>query len=322
MKQSTFKAILIKTGFAASILLLGSGVAFAQSVNLTGRPLKPRCRTDRRFRCRGYTCTALPLIPVPSGISAPLAQPPTERGDELVAGGDYGSVQPVWYQPDDHLTNNLQFSTTDIPPFNNVPTSLVIVGQVGGGLVERRPGLPVRRTRRRGSPGSSQARRSVHRLHSFPALLPRRRRRHNCPPGQPSRVQSFATEVGAGETTALCWGPGCTVRRLLSTRTYLIHSGTHPSIQSDGCTECWLVTTAPVTEQCRHEASLIRPARQFTTAEVSAAAGESMPVQNAAVATASRPPASARESVERANRRVCDPNAGRRNREYLLSARG
>ncbi len=44
------------------------------------------------------------------------------------------------------------------------------------------------------------------------------------PPLQPDRVQSFATEVAAGATSALTWAN-------LRPGTYLINSGTHPSIQ-------------------------------------------------------------------------------------------
>src|SRR5205085_8651001 len=59
------------------------------------------------------------------------------------------------------------------------------------------------------------------------------------PPAQGPRVQSFATEVASGATTSLTWTaprPG----------TYLIESGTHPSIQAPmGLYGMLVVTSAP-----------------------------------------------------------------------------
>src|SRR5205807_1513832 len=61
------------------------------------------------------------------------------------------------------------------------------------------------------------------------------------PPAQGNRVQSFSTEVAAGGTATLTWTaprPG----------TYLIESGTHPSIQGPmGLYGMLVVTTAPAT---------------------------------------------------------------------------
>src|SRR5207249_3524620 len=61
------------------------------------------------------------------------------------------------------------------------------------------------------------------------------------PPAQGPRVQSFSTEVAAGATaTALTW-------TALRPGTYLIESGTHPSIQGPmGLYGMLVVTTAPV----------------------------------------------------------------------------
>src|SRR6202043_1469408 len=59
------------------------------------------------------------------------------------------------------------------------------------------------------------------------------------PPTQGPRVQSFSTEVAAGVTTALTWAA-------LRPGTYLIESGTHPSIQGPmGLYGVLVVTTAP-----------------------------------------------------------------------------
>jgi hypothetical protein len=117
-----------------------------------------------------------------------------------------------------NLTNNLTFGS------NSVPTSLVIVGQLGGGLGTSATSTP--------SPDHSgaQAATTWPIANSGPA---------GNPPPQGNRVQSFATEVAAGTTTLLTWKtprPG----------TYLIESGTHPSIQGTmGLYGILVVTSAP-----------------------------------------------------------------------------
>jgi hypothetical protein len=134
------------------------------------------------------------------------------------------------------LTNNLP-----TPPGaqSGIPTSLMIVGQVGGGL-----GDPTQATNTP-SPdhtnlASSTATWPI--AGSAPGFMP---------PPQPNRVQSFSTEVAAGMTSspALTWKaprPG----------TYLIESGTHPSIQGPmGLYGILVVTTAPVADANGKETS-------------------------------------------------------------------
>src|SRR5205823_6588840 len=67
------------------------------------------------------------------------------------------------------------------------------------------------------------------------------------PPVQGNRVQSFSTEVAVGTPASLCWGLTCTVPSpALKPGTYLIESGTHPSIQGPmGLYGILVVTTAP-----------------------------------------------------------------------------
>src|SRR6185312_14470352 len=60
-----------------------------------------------------------------------------------------------------------------------------------------------------------------------------------CPPTQGKRVQSFGTELAHGATGPLVW-------KDLKPGTYLIESGTHPSIQGPmGLYGVLVVTTAP-----------------------------------------------------------------------------
>jgi FtsP/CotA-like multicopper oxidase with cupredoxin domain len=126
-----------------------------------------------------------------------------------------------------NLTNNLSFPITGSTTgaVNNIPTSLVIVGQLGGGLgsVAQRTTTP--------SPGHENMG-TTWPIANGGAVL--------APPPQSARVQSFATEVPVGTTaTALTWTaprPG----------TYLFESGTHPSIQGPmGLYGIVVVTTPP-----------------------------------------------------------------------------
>ena len=85
----------------------------------------------------------------------------------------------------------------------------MIVGQIGGGLgTQRHDYAPARIT-----PGRASHGRPPIRTHIYSAR----------PAG--NRVQSFGTEVAAGATTPLTWSS-------LRPGTYLLESGTHPSIQA------------------------------------------------------------------------------------------
>src|SRR5438309_339874 len=97
------------------------------------------------------------------------------------------------------------------------------------------------------------------------------------PPTQGTRVQSFSTEVAAGATTSLTWTaprPG----------TYLLESGTHPSIQGPmGLYGMVVVTTAPgATAGTAYPAVGSIPAVTYN-AEANLLFSEIDSVQNAAV---------------------------------------
>jgi hypothetical protein len=104
-----------------------------------------------------------------------------------------------------NLTNNLSFANG-----NSVPTSLTIVGQLGGGL-----GTPQGTTP---APDHSQAQ-----TITWPVADPTS---GATAPAQVDRRRSFGTEVLAGATGALSWSS-----TNLRPGTYLLESGTHPSIQ-------------------------------------------------------------------------------------------
>lgn len=117
---------------------------------------------------------------------------------------------------------SLQIQLTNSLP---VPTSLVILGQLGGGL-----GSPVKAN---GPPHPGQ------KFTTFPgngeASPP------FVPPAQGARVQSFGAEVAPGATGTLTWAS-------LKPGTYIYETGTQPSLQAPmGLYGVLVVTAAPAT---------------------------------------------------------------------------
>src|SRR6266702_4551789 len=209
MRSNTFNSMLIKSALAASALLLGSGAAFAQQqVNLTAGPATATLPDGQAVPMWGYSCgAAVTTNSAPTATCAPFN--PAAAANPLVWSPVVITV-PTGQVLQINLTNLLTFSTSGAA--NNVPTSLVIDGQLGGGLGTDRttapsPAHPAQGTTWPGTLGTTNPGDTVF-----------------TPPGQPDRVRSLATEVAVGNVTSLTWSnhrPG----------TYLIHSGTQPSIQ-------------------------------------------------------------------------------------------
>jgi FtsP/CotA-like multicopper oxidase with cupredoxin domain len=132
-------------------------------------------------------------------------------------GGDAWQPPLIIVPTGNSLTINL---TNQLP--GAVPTSLVIVGQLGGGLGDT--------AERKTDPSPNHPPQSL----TWPvAGAPGDPT--NTPPTQADRVRSFSTEVGTGGTKALTWSSAN-----LRPGTYLIESGTHPSIQVRwDCMESW-----------------------------------------------------------------------------------
>ncbi|MGE5082596.1 MAG: Ig-like domain-containing protein, partial [Acidobacteriota bacterium] len=122
-----------------------------------------------------------------------------------------------------NLTNNLSFTLPDSSK-NSIPTSLTIVGQLGGGLGKNAT--------------STESPEHPVQTPTWPAASSEPGGPTNTPPTQGPRVQSFATEVAAGSTTSLTW----TAPR---EGTYLLESGTHPSIQGPMGLYGMVVVTSP-----------------------------------------------------------------------------
>jgi len=143
-----------------------------------------------------------------------------------------------------NLTNNLYSSLltgTGTTPVNPLPTSIMIVGQIGGGL----GGAPTSTQ----SPDHSLAQGCVTWfIASIPPGTPctsANATSSAVPPVQGPRIQSFGTEIAAalsgGTTTptTLTWSA-------LRPGTYLLESATHPSIQVPMGLIGMLVVTCPV----------------------------------------------------------------------------
>jgi len=245
MRSNIFKAILGKSGIAASVLLLASGAALAQQqINLTAGAATATLPDGTAVPMWGYSCgTAV------SGSTATCAA--------LKPGAGWSPV--VITVP---TGQTLQINLTNSLPI--VPTSLTIVGQLGGGL---------------GNTATSSAS-PAHATQTltWPASSTDPGDGANNPVPQGTRVRSFSTEVATGVTTSLTW----TAPRA---GTYLLESGSHPSIQGPmGLYGMVVVTTAPAgaTAGTAYPAAGTTPAVTYN-ADIPLLFSEIDPVQNTAV---------------------------------------
>ncbi len=216
--RSNYLKTLKTAVLAISVLLLGVSVSFAQqTVILTAAPASVTLPDGSVVPMWGYFCGAV------SGST------PNATCNALNPASGAGTWSPVvitiptGQDLNIALTNSLG---------HGVPTSLVIVGQLGGGL---------------GTPGAftPSPDHSMSQQVTWPIAAPGAAA--GTPPAQPPRVQSFGTEVADTVSKTLCWGV-CSGTPALKPGTYLIESGTHPSIQGPmGLYGILVVTTAPTT---------------------------------------------------------------------------
>jgi Bacterial cadherin-like domain len=263
MSLNRAKAGLIESVLAAS-LLVAAGSALAQSsVTLTAAPTAATLPDGQSvpmwgLMCGTFTGTTFTYVP---GTNATCTT--------LTGGAPTGAWQPPLItvasgQPlEIKLVNNLRIAVVPASgAFNDVPTSLVLVGQVGGGLgdVSQRttiasPPHPAQGTTWPGTPGGTDT-------GAGDAVFN--------PPAQTNRVRSFGTEVTVAN------GSGGKILRWNNLRpgTYLIESGTEPSIQGPMGLYGVLVVTDPS-----------YPGQTFDK-DVPLLLSEIDPVQNFAVQTA------------------------------------
>src|SRR5258708_1571270 len=226
MQTYNFKAILKAALRVACILPFAAVAAFGQQqVNLTAGPATTILPDGSTVPMWGYSCGA----PVTGGSTATCV-----ALNPAAAAGMWSPVVitvPMGQGLTINLTNNLSFTPLGSTTPNNVPTSLVIVGQLGGGLGTTATSTPSPVHPPQGAtwPIASD--------NSGPTFNP---------PAQTNRVQSFSTEVAATPATtaqtptALTW-----TAANLRPGTYLIESGTHPSIQGPMGLYGILVVTCP-----------------------------------------------------------------------------
>ena len=220
MQRSHFMNRMRTAVIGTLVLLLGATLAVAQQqVNLTAAPANLKTPDGTTIPMWGYSCgtavttstaTCSSLNPnAGAGVWSPVViTVPT--GQTLVI----------------NLTNNLSFGTAP----NNIPTSVVIVGQMGGGLGNSATSSA--------SPAHENLSTTWPIANSGPVFVP---------PSQGSRVQSFATEVQATPASTVPQ-PAATALTWTAPRpgTYLLESGTHPSIQVPmGLYGMVVVTAAP-----------------------------------------------------------------------------
>ena len=208
--QSIFLKAFRKPVLTLAILVGGVTIAFAQAqqVNLSAGPSTITLPDGSMVPMWGYSCGAV----VVGSTATCAAASNSSTWSPVIITLPTGSDLTI------NLTNNLTFGS------NSIPTSLLMVGQVGGGL-----GDVKQRTTTLSPPHTGQGV-TWPIANTGPTFTP---------PSQGPRVQSFSTEVQAGSTTALTWAAP-------RAGTYLLESGTHPSIQGPmGLYGIVVVTSVP-----------------------------------------------------------------------------
>ncbi|HTF23840.1 MAG TPA: hypothetical protein VK937_07965 [Candidatus Limnocylindria bacterium] len=258
MRTNNWKSILKAALGVLCILPFAAVVALGQqTVNLTAGPTTVTLPDGSVVPMWGYTCGTVALTGPgcrPLNLAAPAATATTPAGWSPVV------ITVPYVATGTSLTINLTNSLTFTG--GGIPTSLVIVGQFGGGL-----GTPGGFT---AAPDHTNAQQTT-----WPIADPGTT---GTPPAQGPRVRSFSTEVAVGGTGAVLWSN-------LKPGTYLIESGTHPSIQGPmGLYGILVVTTAPVgaTAGTAYPAVGTTPAVTYN-AEVPLLLSEIDPVENNAV---------------------------------------
>ena len=233
MASIVSKTVILKAGLGVCVLLLAGGAAVAQSatVQLTASPQSTQLPDGQTVRMWGYTCGD--AAAQPSGVaSAPSTGGATcqATSNRAQAGGTTWQPPLITVPANTTLTINLiNRLTFGDQAGQQIPTSIVIDGQLGGGLgaAPQRAASPTHAPQGTTWPGTKgDPTTGACDPGGDPAGTGT-----FCPPKQLDRVRSFGTEVSVGmAATPLCWGPACGTPALRP-GTYLIHSGTQPSIQ-------------------------------------------------------------------------------------------
>src|SRR5260221_6563415 len=119
MRFNQLKSTLNKAVLAVTILLLGASASFAQTVNLTAGSSNAVLTDGQLVPMWAYTCSAAAVAPATCAALNPAAAA-VGNWSPVVITAPTGSTLTV------SLTNSLPAAVPE--------TSLVIVGQLGGGL--------------------------------------------------------------------------------------------------------------------------------------------------------------------------------------------
>src|SRR6516162_8190190 len=263
MHTNQFKAILKIAARVLAILSFATAASGQQTINLTVSPTTATMPDGTVVPMWGYFCgtavtgsTAGCAALNPASVGNPSATPPVPATWSpvviTVPAAPAGTPTSLTI----NLTNHLSFTPTGATTPNTIPTSLVMVGQVGGGL-----GVAALRTTTLSPDHTNTQNCPSWFIAANPpgtnCTAPTPNVTTNTPPMQAQRVQSLAAEVSAVAATATptCTAPstgpvtGCGILTWANLRpgTYLIESGTHESIQVPmGLIGVLVVTTPPV----------------------------------------------------------------------------
>jgi hypothetical protein len=216
MRSSYYSHALKKAVLVLTVLLAAASASFAQSVTLTATPQATTLPDGNSVPMWGWvcgpatgaTCTAMNGVPQLGGTTW---QPP------LITVPSGGTLSIT-------LNNSL--------PAGVAGTSLTIVGQLGTGTGSKGVGDPTRESAAR-TDGAHGGQTMTTWVSQTPAQF--------LPPAQGARARSFAQEAGPGSSVTYNWAS-------LKQGTYLIETGTYPSIQGPmGLYGVLVVTTAPLT---------------------------------------------------------------------------
>jgi Bacterial cadherin-like domain len=231
MRSNHLKATLKAAIFAVTVLLSTACVSSAQTVNLTASQQVTTLPDGNTVPMWGWTCGTVTQGTTP-GTSCTALTYNTATGTPNPQAGGTIWQPPLIVVPYVPGATNLTINLTNALP---VETSLVIIGQAGGGL-----GAPVREAgpRTDGAHGGQTAT-------TWTTVTPG----SFTPPTQGERVRSFTSmEVPGVATVGATPAMGVYSWTNLNPGTYLIRTGTYPSIQGPmGLYGVLVVTKAPVT---------------------------------------------------------------------------
>src|ERR1700751_728355 len=133
MRFNTFKSHLIQSGLATSLLLLASGAAFAQQqINLTAAPANAILPDGSSVPMWGYSCGT--IVSGSQATRAATNPAVVTTPASTTAAAVMSGWSPVVITVPTGASGGLTINLTNGLPGAVAETSLVIVGQLGGGL--------------------------------------------------------------------------------------------------------------------------------------------------------------------------------------------